>query len=145
MSATALTEAELKRIDELFHRVRYAKLVGIEIDEVSRGFVKMHLDARDELRQVNDVLHGGSVASLIDTAAAFAVITLLDDGQSATTSDLTIHYLRPLATGRVSAEARVLRPGRRLLVVTVEVFGDSRSLAATAVTTYIRLTQEKTR
>ena len=144
MSATALTEAELQRIHELFLRVRYAKLVGIEIDEVSRGFVKMHLDARDELRQVNDVLHGGSVASLIDTAAAFAVITLLDDGQSATTSDLTIHYLRPLATGRVSAEARVLRPGRRLLVVTVEVFGDSGSLAATAVTTYIRLTQEKT-
>jgi len=139
MTETALTEAERRRIHELFARVRYAKLIGIEIDEVSRGFVKMHFDARDELKQVNEVLHGGSVASLIDTAAAFAVITLLDDGQSATTSDLTIHYLRPLTTGRVSAEARVLRAGRRLLVVTVEVFGDSGSLAVTAVTTYIRL------
>ena len=143
MSATALTEEELQRIHELFGRVRYAKLLGIEIDEVSRGFVKMHLDARDELRQVNDVLHGGSVASLIDTAAAFAVITLLEDAQSATTSDLTIHYLRPLATGRISAEARVIRPGRKLLVVTVQVFGDSRSLAATAVTTYVRLSLRK--
>jgi len=139
MIATGLTEAELQRIHELFNRVRYAKLLGIEIDEVSHGFVKMHLDARDELRQVNDVLHGGSVASLIDTAAAFAVITLLDKAQSATTSDLTIHYLRPLASGRVSAEAKVIRPGRRLLVVTVEVFGEAGSLAATAVTTYIRL------
>ena len=139
MIATGLTESEGRRIHELFDRVRYAKLLGIEIDEVSHGFVKMHLDARDELRQVNDVLHGGSVASLIDTAAAFAVITLLDKAQSATTSDLTIHYLRPLASGRVSAEAKVIRPGRRLLVVTVEVFGEAGSLAATAVTTYIRL------
>ena len=139
MTDTALTAAQMQRIQELFGRVRYAKLIGIEIDEVSHGFVKMHLDARNELKQVNEVLHGGSVASLIDTAAAFAVITLLDEAQSATTSDLTIHYLRPLTSGRVYAEARVLRPGRRLLVVTVEVFGDSGSLAATAVTTYIRL------
>ena len=139
MIATGLTEAELRLVHELFGRVRYAKLLGIEIDEVSHGYVKMHLDARDELRQVNDVLHGGSVASLIDTAAAFAVITLLNHAQSATTADLTIHYLRPISSGRVTAEARVLRPGRRLMVVTVEVFGDSGSLAATAVTTYVRL------
>jgi uncharacterized protein (TIGR00369 family) len=141
MIDTALTEAELQRVHQLFQRVRYARLIGIEVDEVNRGLVKMHLDVRDELRQVNDVLHGGSVASLIDTAAAFAVITLLEPAQRATTSDLTIHYLRPLASGRVSAEARVLRSGRRLLVVAVEVFGDSQSLAATAITTYIRLPQ----
>lgn len=139
MTETALSEAELQRIHELFRRVRYARFLGIELDEVTRGVVKMHLDARDDLKQVNDVLHGGSVASLIDTAAAFAVITQLDPEQSATTSDLTIHYLRPLTTGRITAEARVLRSGRRLLVVAVEVFGETQALAATAVTTYIRL------
>jgi uncharacterized protein (TIGR00369 family) len=139
MIDTALTQAELARLRELFQRVRYVKLLGIQLDEASRGLVKMHLDAREDLRQVNDVLHGGSIASLIDTAAAFAVITLIEPQQSATTADLTIHFLRPVDSGRVTAVARVLRSGRRLLVVTVEVFNSTQSLISTAVTTYIRL------
>ena len=139
MINTDLTEAELTRVQELFGRVRYAKFLGIELSEVSRGLVKMLLDARPELRQVNDVLHGGSIASLIDTAAAFAVITVLDAGQSATTSDLTIHFLRPVDSGRVTATAKVLRSGRRLVVVTVDVFDNAQTLVSTAVTTYVRL------
>jgi len=139
MTNTDLTEAELARVQELFGRVRYAKFLGIELNEVSRGLVTMQLDAREELRQVNDVLHGGSIASLIDTAAAFAVITVLDAGQSATTSDLTIHFLRPVDSGRVTATAKVLRSGRRLVVVTVDVFDNAQTLIATAVTTYLRL------
>jgi uncharacterized protein (TIGR00369 family) len=143
MTDTALTEAELSRVRELFGRVRYARLLGLELDEASRGVVKMHLDAREDLRQVNDVLHGGSIASLIDTAAAFAVITVLEPDQSATTSDLTIHFLRPVDSGRVTAVARVLRGGRRLVVVNIEVLDSRQSLVSTAVTTYIRLARER--
>jgi uncharacterized protein (TIGR00369 family) len=139
MTNTDLNEAELARVQELFGQVRYATFLGIELSEVSRGLVTMHLDAREELRQVNDVLHGGSIASLIDTAAAFAVITVLDAGQSATTSDLTIHFLRPVDSGRVAATAKVLRSGRRLVVVTVDVFDNAQTLITTAVTTYLRL------
>ena len=139
MIETALTDAEQERLRGLFQRVRYAKLLGIELDEATRGAVKMHMDARADLRQVSDVLHGGSIASLVDTAAAFAVITLLEPDQRATTSDLTIHYLRPVSSGSVTAEARVLRSGRRLSVVTVNVFDNAQALVATAVTTYIRL------
>jgi len=139
MIETALTGAEQERLRGLFQRVRYAKLLGIEFDEATRGAVKMHVDAREDLRQVSDVLHGGSIASLVDTAAAFAVITMLEPDQRATTSDLTIHYLRPVSSGSVAAEARVLRSGRRLSVVTVNVFDNAQALVATAVTTYIRL------
>jgi len=142
MTDTTLTDAELARVQQLFQRVRYAKVIGIELDEVSRGLVKMHLDARDDLRQVNDVLHGGSIASLIDTAAAFAVITLIEAHQSATTTDLTIHFLRPVDCGRITAVARVLRSGRRLLVVTIDVFDSAQNLISTAVTTYIRISLE---
>lgn len=139
MTDTPLTDAELARVRQLFERVRYAKVIGIHLDEVSRGRVKMYMDVRDDLRQVNDVLHGGSIASLIDTAAAFAVITLIEPDQSATTTDLTIHFLRPVDSGRITAVARVLRAGRRLLVVTIEVFDSAQALISTAVTTYIRL------
>ncbi len=54
-------------------------------------------------------------------------------------ANLTISYLRPLLTGRARATARVLRVGRRLIAVSAEVSSDDGSLAATALSTYIRL------
>jgi uncharacterized protein (TIGR00369 family) len=85
------------------------------------------------------VIHGGAVASLIDTAAAFAVLTKLDIAERVSTTDLTIHYLRPATSGRLTATARIVRGGRRLFVLSVEVTDQKRILIATAVTSYIKL------
>ena len=82
---------------------------------------------------------GGAVASLIDTAAAFAILTQLELNERVTTTDLTIHYLRPVSSGRLTATARIVRAGRRLFVVSVEVTNDGQMLLATAVTSYIKL------
>ena len=70
---------------------------------------------------------------------AFAIISLLAPKEKVTTVDLTISYLRPLTKGRVIAVARVIRAGRRLFVVSADVFGDDGNLAATALSTYIKI------
>lgn len=139
MSENKLDPARIARAREAFALVPYARLIGLELGEVSPGDLSMHLDVREEIKQYQGVVHGGAVASLIDTAAAFAVITRLDLNEHASTTDLTIHYLRPATTGRLTARARVVRGGRRLLVLTVEVTNDQQILIATAVTTYIKL------
>lgn len=139
MSDDELDPARIARAREAFALVPYAKLIGLELGEVGSGDLSMHLDIREEIKQYQGVVHGGAVASLIDTAAAFAVITRLDLNEHASTTDLTIHYLRPATTGRLTARARVVRGGRRLLVLTVEVTNDQQILIATAVTTYIKL------
>jgi uncharacterized protein (TIGR00369 family) len=119
--------------------VPFAHLLGIELGEVERGAATLHMEVRDELRQNNGVVHGGAVASLVDTAAAFAILTLLEADQTSTTIDLTIHYLRPLTRGRVTAQARLLRAGRRVMVLSVNVFDEDETLTATALTSFIRL------
>ena len=139
MSANDLAPARVARAREAFALVPYARLLGLELGEVSSGAVSLHLDVRDELRQNQGVVHGGAVASLIDTAAAFAVLTQLEIGERVTTTDLTIHYLRPASSGRLTAQARIVRGGRRLFVLSVEVTNDQQILVATAVTSYIKL------
>ena len=139
MSKDELNLARIARARKAFSLVPYARLLGLELGEVSSGDLSMHLDVREEIKQYQGVVHGGAVASLIDTAAAFAVITRLDLNEHASTTDLTIHYLRPATAGRLTARARVVRGGRRLLVLTVEVTNDQQILIATAVTTYIKL------
>lgn len=140
MKTGALTDAQEKRIREALEKVPFARLLGLELAEIEHGAATFRLSVRDDLKQNKGLLHGGVIASLIDTAAAFAAVTLLEPGQSTTTVDLTIHYLRPLTAGRATARARVLRAGRRMLVISIDVLDDAEALAATALTSYLRLT-----
>ena len=139
MSEDKLDDVRWDRIHEAFASVPYAKLIGLELGEMKPGEATLHLDIRDELKQNQGVIHGGAVASLIDSAAAFAVVTRLEPGERVTTTDLTIHYLRPITSGRLTATARIVRGGRRLFVLAVQVTNDHEVLVATAVTGYIKL------
>jgi len=106
---------------------------------VISGAATLGLEIRKDLMQNHGVVHGGAIASLIDTATAFAIIPLLNPEERVTTVDLTISYLRPITKGRVTALARVVRAGRRLFVVSAEVKDADGKLAATALSTYIKL------
>jgi uncharacterized protein (TIGR00369 family) len=140
MTADApLTPEEERRLREAFERVPFAHLLKLELGEMKRGAATLHLEVRDDLRQNNGVVHGGVIASLVDSAAAFAVLTLLEKDQTSTTVDLTIHYLRPLLSGQSTAQARVVRAGRRIMVITVDVLDETKTLVATALTSFIRL------
>ena len=139
MSENYLDDARVTRAREAFKSVPYAKLLGLELEEIGDGQARINLEVRAELKQNQDVVHGGAIASLIDTAAAFAVLTKIELDERVTTTDLTIHYLRPVTSGRMSARARIVRGGRRLFVLSVDVFDPDDLLIATAVTTYIKL------
>jgi len=139
MTGTTLTAAQTRRVQKAVATVPYAHLLGIELDEISEGVATLGLNVRKELKQNHGVVHGGAIASLIDTAMAFAIITLLAPGEKVTTVDLTVSYLRPLTKGRITARARVVRSGRRLLVVSADVFANDGILASTALSTYIKL------
>jgi len=139
MSKDEIDPEKLERARSAFAAVPYAKFLGLQLGEVRQGEVSIHIDIRDELKQNQGVVHGGAIASLIDTASAFAVLTQIDPAERVTTTDLTIHYLRPAITGRMVATARIIRGGRRLFVLSVDVHDSAAALIATAVTTYIKI------
>ena len=143
MSENDLDPARIKRARDAFHSVPYARFLGLELGEVGSGEVgsgevSIHLNVREELKQNQGIVHGGAVASLIDTAAAFALLSRIDPDERVTTTDLTIHYLRPITSGRLTATARIVRSGRRLFVLSVEVT-NAGVLVTTAVTSYLRM------
>lgn len=138
MSETLPTEDEFARLREIFSRIPYVRLLGMEFVSAERGAATFALDVRDDLTRMGGILHGGAIVSLLDTAAAFAVHTLLDAESRTVTIELTTHFLRPASAGRVEARARVLRAGRRILFISAEVTDQTGVLIATATTTYVR-------
>ena len=121
--------------------VPFAKLLGIEVESVEPGHAVLSMKIRDDLKQNHGVAHGGSIAALIDSAMAIAIIPLLAENERTTTVDLTIHYVRPLTEGTARAAARVVRAGRRVITVSAELFDEKEKLAATAISTYLRLSE----
>jgi acyl-CoA thioesterase len=133
-----ISAERVKEIEQQLLSIPYVKLLGIQLRDISAGVATLALDVRDELKRNNGIAHGGAIASLIDTATAFATISLLGPNHPAITIDLTINFMRPIPTGTATATARVLRMGRRTVVVSAEVFRHDGKPAATALSTYIR-------
>jgi uncharacterized protein (TIGR00369 family) len=139
MNNQTLDPQKVTRAEKAFASVPYARFLGLQLGEFRDGEVSIQLEVREELKQNQGVVHGGAIASLIDTASAFAVLTRIETTERVTTTDLTIHYLRPVISGRITATARIVRGGRRLFVLSVDVTNDGNELVATAVTTYIKI------
>ncbi len=134
-----ITPAQLRRIQKALTTVPFARLIGIELEHVASGTATLAVNVRKELTQNQGVVHGGAIASLIDTATAFAIISLLPPREKVSTVDLAISFLRPVTGGRLKAVAKVVRGGRRLFVVSAEVFDTQGRLITTALSTYIKI------
>ena len=139
MTVEKVSSAQLKRIQKALSTVPFAKLLGLELEDIGAGTATLAVNVREELTQNQGIVHGGAIASLIDTATAFAILSLLPPGERVTTVDLTISYLRPVSSGRPRVVARVVRAGRRLFVVSAEVFDEEGNLVSTALSTYIKV------
>ncbi len=138
MTAPALSPEEMARLRRAFAAVPYARLLGVELVSAARGEATLALETREELLRMGGMMHGGALASLLDTAAAFAAISLAETSERTVTIDLNVHFLRPVSTGRVEARAHVLREGRRVLIIEVQATDPAGKLIAVATTTYIK-------
>lgn len=112
-----------------------AALIGFCCVKAEPGEIAMALDPHEALENTIGLLHGGALATMLDTAMGAAAHTLMSAGQACVTLDLKITYLRPLtlASGRVVVTGRALNLGGRTAYVEGEARDGEGRLAAHAV------------
>lgn len=117
------------------------ELLGMEIDELEVGRVVFTCVADARFSNPMGTVHGGIVATLLDSALGCAAQTVLDDGSAYTTVTLEVKYLRPIAldAGRLRAEGRVVHAGRRQITAEGALTDDAGRTLATATTTCLVL------
>jgi uncharacterized protein (TIGR00369 family) len=84
--------------------------------------------------------HGGLLATIADSLACLALLTQLPPDAVVATTDLTIHYLSACLSD-ATARARVLKTGRTLSLIQVDLFDANARLVATAQVSYIQIPQ----
>lgn len=126
-----------------FRGSAYWHHLGFALTAASPGYAKMIMPVKPELMQRYGQVHGGAIASLVDSCAAAALLAGLDEGDAVTTVELKVNYLNPVSEGTVCAEARVLKQGRSLSVISVEVRDDRETLLAVGLLTYMVIKKEQ--
>lgn len=109
----------------------YTNLTGIVVESAVQGHVVTAFDVRDELKNPQGMVHGGATFTLMDTAAGMSGIYKESGNRRLVSQCASVHYLRPICSGHVRAEARLVKDGRNTALSRVDVYDESGSLAAT--------------
>ena len=130
-------------IRKRFSRVGAVRLLGIKLSKLSPGRATLTLDTGPRHSHPQGI-HGGVLAALADTALGMAIFTCLPARTWISTVEMKINFLAPHQRGRLRAQARVLRQGKRWAVGEVEIYNAARELVAKSLLTYsIRPHEEK--
>lgn len=140
MSEITITEEHKQLARQILSQNPFVEMLGVELVELEYGAAVCRINAEEKHERRGGFVHGGVTASLVDTVTALAAATHLQPGENSVTVDLTIHYLRPIYRGEIKARAVVLRAGKRLITLSAEVFDHRGELAASALTTYSKVT-----
>jgi uncharacterized protein (TIGR00369 family) len=112
----------------------YAGRLGARTEAADDGEARLSFQAREEHLNPAGTLHGGVLATLVDTAMGQAVRTATGEDDVPATSQLTVTYLRPGAPGRLTVTARVRTRGEHLTVCEADVEQDGRDLVHAVAT-----------
>lgn len=114
--------------------------LGMYDVEVEGCDLAMEMTLTPRVANTRGALQGGLIATLVDVVAGRAAVNSLPVGHGAATSDMTLHFLSGVTVGPARAVAKVLRRGKRMIVVRVDVYDAGRDvLATTATTTFVAL------
>ena len=119
--------------------VPVAELIGFAPTEIATGRAVFEFVAEQRHANPMGTLHGGIMCDVADAAMGMAYATTLQQGESFTTIDLRINYLRPFWTGHLVATAQVVRRGRMVGYVECDIVDDEKRLIARASSTCMSL------
>jgi uncharacterized protein (TIGR00369 family) len=120
-----------------------AKLVGFTIEDVQRGRSVVTLEAGPQHWNPMGTVHGGVFADVADAAMGIAFASTLAPGETFTTVELKMNYLRPVKEGMLIATAEVVHRGRTIGLVEASVLDGQGRLVAKVNSTCMVLRGEQ--
>jgi uncharacterized protein (TIGR00369 family) len=122
-----------------------ATLIGFRLVSIEPGRAQFTLDADHRHHNPMGTLHGGVLCDIADAAMGLAYGSTLDEGETFTTLELKINFLRPVRSGRLVADGLVVQRGKTVGLAECSVTDESGRLIAKATSTCLTLRGEQAR
>jgi uncharacterized protein (TIGR00369 family) len=120
-----------------------AGLIGFDLSESGNGRAVVLLQAGEKHFNPMGTIHGGILCDIADAAMGIAFASTLALGESFTTVELKINFLRPVRIAKLRAEGRVIQRGRTVGYVECEITDESGKLIAKSNSTCLVLRGEQ--
>jgi uncharacterized protein (TIGR00369 family) len=127
----------------------FFRLIGLEILDLEPGWSKARLRHRPDLTQPAGILHGGVIASVVDSGIAHALLLtdlfqeLIEQGGALVSVDLRVKYFRPVSEAEIVCESKVVRLGRQIVHAESVVTNTEGKEVARGDATYMAVSGER--
>jgi uncharacterized protein (TIGR00369 family) len=120
-----------------------ARLIGFHLILIRPGEAVIEMEASEKHANPMGTLHGGILCDIADAAMGLAYASTLADGESFTTLELKINFLRPVWNDRLRATGRFVKGGKTVGLVECDVTASDGALVARATSTCMTLRGEQ--
>ena len=121
-----------------------SRLIGFVMKSIEPGHAIFEMEADERHHNPMGTRHGGVYCDLADAAMGYAYAATLAEGETFTTVELKLNFLRAVRQGRLTAEARVVKAGSTLGYVECDVKDNAGKLVARASSTCMKLREART-
>lgn len=105
-----------------FDRQSAMQLIQATLPVIEHGRTEIHLPHWQGIEQQHGFVHGGVLGMIADSAAGYAAMTMVPEGDSVLTVEFKMNMLAPADGEELIARGQVIRAGRTLIVTKAEVF-----------------------
>ena len=131
-----MTDEEIyKRVRNRFESQDFISFTGMKLDHIEKGKVIISCENKKEFSQYLGYMHGGMVSAIADTAGGNAAATMLKKKKKIVTSELKIHFLKPVISKKVIAVGEVISAGKKLIIVEAVVKDEEDNMLAKMIAT----------
>jgi uncharacterized protein (TIGR00369 family) len=116
-----------------------ANLIGFKVTSIKSGKAVIEFEADERHANPMGTLHGGVLCDISDAAMGMAYASMLKEGESFTTLELKINFLKPIWKAKLRAEGSVVNGGKTVGLVMCDVFDEQGRLIARATSTCMTL------
>jgi uncharacterized protein (TIGR00369 family) len=133
-----VTQSGAEVITQFLQHSPFVLHLGMRLESIEADRARLAMPYRDELATIGDVVHGGALSSLVDTAAMAASWSAHDTSGPlrGTTVGLSVDFVAAAVGQEVTADARVIRRGTSLCFCDVDVTSSDGALVAKGIVTY---------
>ncbi|MDA5558801.1 PaaI family thioesterase [Shimia sp. MMG029] len=118
----SLSEPIRQKIKDSFAKQAMMATFGAELADIDAGQITIRAPILPTCSQQHGFGHAALTFGLGDSAAGYAALSVMPQGAEVLTSEMKIHLLAPAQGDRLEAIGKVIKPGRRLVIVQAEVF-----------------------